>query len=55
MGANALGILPMLQFSLFFFFFFFFLRNDLQTRAVAFEDDLTVAGKSADIKNFWGN
>ena len=31
----------------------FVLTSELQTREVAFADDLTVAGKLADIKNFW--
>ena len=48
MGAYALGILPMLHSLL-----DFVLTNDLQTREVAFADDLTVAGKLVDIKNFW--
>ena len=48
MGAYALGILPMLHSLL-----DFVLTNDLQTREVAFADDLTVAGKLADTKNFW--
>ena len=33
--------------------FDFVLTSELQTREVAFADDLTVAGKLADIKNFW--
>ena len=44
----ALGILPMLHSLL-----DFALTSDLQTREVAFADDLTVAGKLADIKSFW--
>ena len=48
MGANALGILPVLHSLL-----DFVLTNVLQTREVAFTDDLTVAGKIADIKIFW--
>ena len=48
MGAYDLGILPMLHSLL-----DFVLTNDLQTRGVAFADDLTVAGKLVDIKNFW--
>ena len=31
----------------------FVLTSELQIREVAFADDLTVAGKLADIKNFW--
>ena len=31
----------------------FVLTSELQTREVAFADDLTVAGKLVDIKNFW--
>ena len=31
----------------------FVVTSELQTREVAFADDLTVAGKLADIKNFW--
>ena len=48
MGAYALGILPMLDSLL-----DFVLTSALQTREVAFTDDLTVAGKLADIKSFW--
>ena len=48
MGANGIGITPMFHCLL-----DFVLRNDLQTREVAFAGDLTVAGKLADIKNFW--
>ena len=48
MGDYALGILPMLHSLL-----DFVLTNDHQTREVAFADDLAVAGKLADIKNFW--
>ena len=48
MGAYALGILTMLHSLL-----DFVLTNDLQIREVAFADDLTVAGKLADIKNYW--
>ena len=48
MGAYALGILPMLDSLL-----DFVLTSALQTREVAFADDLTVAGKLADIKSFW--
>ena len=48
MGAYALGILPMLHSLL-----DFVLTNDLQTREVAFADDLIVSGKLADIKIFW--
>ena len=33
--------------------FAWFCFNKLQTREVTFADDLTVAGKLADIKNFW--
>ena len=47
MGFYALGILPMLHCLL-----DFVLTNDLQTREVAFADDLTVAGKLVDTKNF---
>ena len=46
MGAYALGILPMLHSLL-----DFVLTNDLQTREVAFADDLTVAGKLGNIWN----
>ena len=48
LGAYALGILPMLHCLL-----DFVLTNDLQTREVVLADDLTVAGKLVDIKNFW--
>ena len=48
MGAYARGILPILHFLI-----GFVLTNDLQTREVAFADDLTVAGKLAYVKNFW--
>ena len=48
MGTYALGILPMLHSLL-----HFVLTSDLQTREVAFVDDLTIAGKLADIKSFW--
>ena len=48
MGAYALGILPKLDSLL-----DFVLTSALQTREVAFADDLTVAGKLADIKSFW--
>ena len=48
MGTYALGILPILHSLL-----DFVLTSDLQTREVAFVDDLTVAGKLADIKSFW--
>ena len=48
MGVYVLCILPMLHSLL-----DFVLTNDLQTREVAFADDLTVAGKLADIKSFW--
>ena len=48
MGDYALGILPMLH-----SFLDFVLASDFQTRKVAFADDLTVAGKLADIKRFW--
>ena len=44
----VLGILPMLHSLL-----DFVLTNDLQTREVAFRDDLTMAGKLPDIKDFW--
>ena len=47
MGACALGILPMLH-----FFLGLIQTNELQNKAVAFADDLTVAGKLADVKNF---
>ena len=46
-GTFALGILPMLRSLL-----DFDLTSDPQTRVVAFADDLTVAGKLADIKCF---
>ena len=48
MGTYALGILPMLHSLL-----DFVLTSDLQTREVAFANNLTVAGKLADIKGFW--
>ena len=48
MEAYTLGILPMLHSLI-----DFVLTNDLQTREVNFADSLTVAGKLADIKNFW--
>ena len=48
MEAYALGILPMLHSLI-----DFVLTNDLQTREVNFADGLKVAGKLADIKNFW--
>ena len=48
MGAYALGILPMLHSLL-----DFVLINNLQTREIAFADDLKVAGKLTDINNFW--
>ena len=48
MGANSIGITRMFHLLL-----DFVLRNDLQTKEVAFAVDLTVAGKLADIKNFW--
>ena len=44
MGAYVLGILPILHFLL-----DFVLTSDLNTREIAFADDLTVAGKSTDI------
>ena len=47
MKANALGILSMLHLLL-----DFVITNNVQTREVAFADDLAVAGKLADIKNF---
>ena len=47
-GAYALGILPMLHSLL-----DCVLTNDLQTREVAFVDDLTVAGKLAVKKYLW--
>ena len=47
MGVYALGILPLLHHLL-----DFVLTNDLQTREVAFDDDFTVARKSAGIKSF---
>ena len=47
MKANALGILSMLHSLL-----DFVITNNVQTREVAFADDLAVAGKLADIKNF---
>ena len=47
MGVYVLCILPMLHSLL-----DFVLTNDLQTREVAFADDLTVAGKLAHIKSF---
>ena len=47
-GAYALGILPMLHSLL-----DCVLTNDLQTREVAFADDLTVAGKLAVKKYLW--
>ena len=50
MEAYALGILSMLHSLV-----YFILTDDLQTREVAFADDLTVAGKLVDIKNFWIN
>ena len=48
MKANALGILSMLHSLL-----DFVITNNVQTREVAFADDLAVAEKLADIKNFW--
>ena len=48
MEAYALGISPMLHSLI-----DFVLTNDLQTREVNFADGLKVAGKLADIKNFW--
>ena len=48
MGAYDFGILPMLHSLL-----DFVLTNDHLTREFAFADDLTVAKKLADIKNFW--
>ena len=48
MEVYALGSLPMLHSLL-----DFVLTNNPQTREVAFDDDLTVAGKIANIKNFW--
>ena len=47
MGAYALGILPVLNSLL-----DFVLIKNLQTREVAFADDLTVAGKLANLKIF---
>ena len=47
MNANALGVLSMLHSLL-----DFVITNNVQTREVAFADDLAVAGKLADIKNF---
>ena len=48
MGANATGITRMFHSLL-----DFVLRNDLQTKEVAFAGDLIVAGKLADIKISW--
>ena len=48
MGTYTLGILPMLHSLL-----DFVLTSDLQTREIAFDDDLTVARKLADIKRLW--
>ena len=48
MGAYALGISPMLHFLV-----DFVLLNALQTREVAFADDLTVTRKLTDLENFW--
>ena len=48
MEVYVLGSLPMLHSLL-----DFVLTNNPQTREVAFDDDLTVAGKIANIKNFW--
>ena len=48
MGAYAIGILPVLNSLL-----DFVLIENLQTREVAFADDLTVAGKLADLNIFW--
>ena len=48
MGTYGLGILPMLHSLL-----DFVLTSDLQTREVAFANNLTVAGKLGDIKGFW--
>ena len=45
---GAYGILPILHSLL-----DFILTNDLLTREVAFADDVAVAGKWVDIKNFW--
>ena len=48
MKAHTLGTLPMLQSLL-----DFILTSELQTKNVAFSDDLTVVWNLADVKNFW--
>ena len=48
MGANSLGVTPLIHFLNEFIFI-----NEHRSKEVAFADDFTVAGKASEIKAYW--